>query len=307
MRIAVALTMSFALAACTQAFDPARDLPACGDGSRQDFEECDDGNRNGGDGCAASCRVEVGWTCEGSPGACRRLEPPAGPQGPAGERGPMGEVGETGDRGPAGPQGERGPPGSVGPQGALGPAGPVGPVGPEGPRGPEGPAGAQGETGATGPAGPEGPPGVGARTLHWRTSSGAFLGLFLPPSIRLDSDGQEIARCPGFYLPPPDNLLVYPCLVFESSVEYEGLNCTGRIFAYPGSFPSRQYAVRPPYGPLSRQGPIEEVVPRLSRRVWFGNCETFAMPSTNPIYELLPVSVPNDWDGEWTLTYDYLP
>src|SRR6478735_2295129 len=33
--------------------------PYCGDGTAQDTEECDDGNRISGDGCSATCRVEL--------------------------------------------------------------------------------------------------------------------------------------------------------------------------------------------------------------------------------------------------------
>eukprot|EP00161_Ancyromonas_sigmoides_P021348 TRINITY_DN630_c0_g1_i21.p1 TRINITY_DN630_c0_g1~~TRINITY_DN630_c0_g1_i21.p1 ORF type:complete len:783 (-),score=189.58 TRINITY_DN630_c0_g1_i21:61-2322(-) len=39
---------------------------ACGDGCTDPvdgFEECDDGNTAGGDGCSATCHVEPGWTC----------------------------------------------------------------------------------------------------------------------------------------------------------------------------------------------------------------------------------------------------
>ena len=47
--------------------DPA----LCGDGVIDPaVEECDDGNLTGGDGCSASCRVEAGYTCTGSPSIC---------------------------------------------------------------------------------------------------------------------------------------------------------------------------------------------------------------------------------------------
>lgn len=42
--------------------DPVRD--DCGDGLVDDFEACDDGNRENGDGCDATCAVESGWVCE---------------------------------------------------------------------------------------------------------------------------------------------------------------------------------------------------------------------------------------------------
>ena len=38
-------------------------VPACGDGIVLPGEACDDGNAQGGDGCAADCTVEAGWTC----------------------------------------------------------------------------------------------------------------------------------------------------------------------------------------------------------------------------------------------------
>ncbi len=42
----------------------------CGDGVVQGGEACDDGNPDSGDGCAADCSMEVGWTCTGEPSAC---------------------------------------------------------------------------------------------------------------------------------------------------------------------------------------------------------------------------------------------
>jgi hypothetical protein len=44
----------------------------CGDGAKHmTAEQCDDGNQIPGDGCSGECVVETGWTCEGSPSACR--------------------------------------------------------------------------------------------------------------------------------------------------------------------------------------------------------------------------------------------
>lgn len=53
-------------------------LPSCGDGvldaydshGTGAFEGCDDGNLAVGDGCSASCVVEAGYVCSGSPSAC---------------------------------------------------------------------------------------------------------------------------------------------------------------------------------------------------------------------------------------------
>src|SRR5439155_18539993 len=42
----------------------------CADGVVQAEEGCDDGNAAAGDGCSASCHVEVGWTCTGTPSVC---------------------------------------------------------------------------------------------------------------------------------------------------------------------------------------------------------------------------------------------
>ena len=42
----------------------------CGDGLRAGAEVCDDGNVVSGDGCDASCAIEVGFTCTGAPSVC---------------------------------------------------------------------------------------------------------------------------------------------------------------------------------------------------------------------------------------------
>ena len=42
----------------------------CGDGVATGAEECDDGAHATGDGCGADCRVEAGWTCDGTPSFC---------------------------------------------------------------------------------------------------------------------------------------------------------------------------------------------------------------------------------------------
>ena len=48
------------------------DASVCGDGSKAADEGCDDGNGDNGDGCSASCQLELGWTCSGNPSACKR-------------------------------------------------------------------------------------------------------------------------------------------------------------------------------------------------------------------------------------------
>ena len=40
----------------------------CGDGMRKGGEECDDSNRQAGDGCSSECSVEAGYACGGSVG-----------------------------------------------------------------------------------------------------------------------------------------------------------------------------------------------------------------------------------------------
>ena len=37
----------------------------CGDGKRESYEECDDGNIINGDGCSSTCQVEQNWVCTG--------------------------------------------------------------------------------------------------------------------------------------------------------------------------------------------------------------------------------------------------
>lgn len=35
----------------------------CGDGTRNNFEDCDDGNTDSGDGCSSLCAIESGYGC----------------------------------------------------------------------------------------------------------------------------------------------------------------------------------------------------------------------------------------------------
>ena len=44
--------------------------PKCGDGITSGAEACDDGNNDSGDGCSATCHLELGWKCTGSPSKC---------------------------------------------------------------------------------------------------------------------------------------------------------------------------------------------------------------------------------------------
>ncbi len=48
--------------------------PGCGNGELTQDEACDDGNLDGGDGCAANCRsLEAGWSCASPGHACIRI------------------------------------------------------------------------------------------------------------------------------------------------------------------------------------------------------------------------------------------
>lgn len=44
----------------------------CGDGLVAGEEHCDDGNREGGDGCDGQCRSEAGWVCPQPGVPCKR-------------------------------------------------------------------------------------------------------------------------------------------------------------------------------------------------------------------------------------------
>ncbi len=71
---AVSLAACLDAAAFSSIFQFAADRvivkPACGDGFVGPGEACDDGNTGGGDGCSATCTVEPGWACAGSPSVC---------------------------------------------------------------------------------------------------------------------------------------------------------------------------------------------------------------------------------------------
>ena len=54
---------------------PAGDV--CGDGVEGTGETCDDGGTTPGDGCDATCQIESGWSCSGTPSVC--LETPGVP------------------------------------------------------------------------------------------------------------------------------------------------------------------------------------------------------------------------------------
>ena len=48
-------------------------VPWCGDGKLTGTEQCDDGNTSNGDGCSATCNLEPGYSCTGSPSICTAI------------------------------------------------------------------------------------------------------------------------------------------------------------------------------------------------------------------------------------------
>ena len=70
-KIGLRVLFAFLTQGCVEPLDLDSDLPNCGDGKTEVFEECDDGNRIGGDGCSDSCVVENGWDC--SNGNCETV------------------------------------------------------------------------------------------------------------------------------------------------------------------------------------------------------------------------------------------
>lgn len=44
----------------------------CGNGELDEGEKCDDGNKESGDGCSKSCKVESGWVCENVGQSCEQ-------------------------------------------------------------------------------------------------------------------------------------------------------------------------------------------------------------------------------------------
>ncbi len=57
---------------CTPAGQPCHRVARCGDGVAVPPELCDDGNTTAGDGCSDTCKVELGWKCNGSPSQCTK-------------------------------------------------------------------------------------------------------------------------------------------------------------------------------------------------------------------------------------------
>ncbi|MBL90885.1 MAG: hypothetical protein CMH56_03625, partial [Myxococcales bacterium] len=57
-------------------YGDACDDPFCGNGTKEPGEACDDNNLSPNDGCSATCLVESGYTCVGSPSVCSLEETP---------------------------------------------------------------------------------------------------------------------------------------------------------------------------------------------------------------------------------------
>ncbi len=47
-----------------------QEFQACGNGTMEGTETCDDANTNGGDGCSNTCEQETGWNCTDQPSVC---------------------------------------------------------------------------------------------------------------------------------------------------------------------------------------------------------------------------------------------
>jgi len=64
---------TYNVAAATDAIDLLFQISPCGDGAVGFGEGCDDSDVTGGDGCSATCTVEVGFSCVGEPSVCTPL------------------------------------------------------------------------------------------------------------------------------------------------------------------------------------------------------------------------------------------
>lgn len=70
----VACTVTDAQARRTAIDLPVSVLPQCGDGVVESTEACDDDDLDPGDGCSATCTIEPGYTCTGSPSVCTDVD-----------------------------------------------------------------------------------------------------------------------------------------------------------------------------------------------------------------------------------------
>ena len=77
-----------------------------GDGQWGSFEACDDGNVQSGDGCSATCTLEVGWTCPSLGEPCHEVQCGDGSADsyfvPSGDGQPIGGATGTGGTGSSG-------------------------------------------------------------------------------------------------------------------------------------------------------------------------------------------------------------
>jgi cysteine-rich repeat protein len=70
MRLTFTICVVFALICSLVLVSSARAAPVCGNGLVETGEGCDDSNTASGDGCSATCTVENGYICSGSPSVC---------------------------------------------------------------------------------------------------------------------------------------------------------------------------------------------------------------------------------------------
>jgi len=70
-----ALALLVTASACSTGDPPIPTVDVCGDGMLATAETCDDGNVVDGDGCAALCFIEIGFTCVGDPSTCTMVGP----------------------------------------------------------------------------------------------------------------------------------------------------------------------------------------------------------------------------------------
>ncbi len=71
MRIHILLFVVLCILSCAGGKKKSVIPKPCGNGQADPGEECDDGNRLGGDGCSEDCTVEPGWSCDtGFPTLC---------------------------------------------------------------------------------------------------------------------------------------------------------------------------------------------------------------------------------------------
>ena len=59
MRLMTNVLMLSVLVCSAESYESFRDRERCGNGAREGFEQCDDGNNTSGDGCSSDCQIEI--------------------------------------------------------------------------------------------------------------------------------------------------------------------------------------------------------------------------------------------------------